>query len=125
VGKVVWVDMDADHGLYFSPRKGIIVAVSGRGAEKEDVVVELVPPPFLFTPIPRRATHILLRYSSKSVDDIHRTFRIGDSYAEVLQIRKSAEVLRTKSVVEKDCSHVGYASIFPWPSSYSLKKSAE
>jgi len=114
-GKEIWVEMDEDKSATrFSPRKGVVVRVFASPPEVQMVVVKLMPPAFRFFPLPHRMMHIVLRYRYPEKENLERTFRKGNSYAEVLEL-KHKRAVETDSLSNGDVAHLGAALVFSWP----------
>jgi len=127
IGREIWVEMDEDKSATrFSPRKGVVVRVFASPQGMQMVVVRLMPPAFRFLPLPHRMMHIVLRYRYREKENLETTFRKGNSYADVLEL-KHKRAVENDSLSDSDVDHLGAAFVFSWPkpSSAELNKMLE
>ena len=109
-----------------SPRKALWCVSLRAAPEMRIVVVKLIPPAFRFFPVPHRMKHIVLRYRYREKENLERTFRKGNSYADVLEL-KHKRAVKNDSRSDSDVDHLGAAFVFSWPkpSSAELNKMLE
>ena len=115
IGREIWVEMDEDKSAtVFSPRKGVVVRLFASPPEMQIVVVKLIPPAFRFFPVPHRMAQIVLRYRFREKENLERTFRKGNSYVAVLEL-KHKRAVEKDSLSDGDVAHLGAAFVFSWP----------
>src|SRR5207245_9630772 len=78
------------------------------------VVVNLIPPTFRLFPVPHRMAQIVLRYGFREKENLESTFRKGNSYVAVLELRHKRAVEKD-SPSDGDVAHLGAAFVFSGP----------
>src|SRR2546428_4851616 len=106
--------MRTSRRLYSRPGKALWCISLQAPREMQIVVVKLIPPAFRFFPVPHRMKHIVLRYRYREKENLERTFRKGNSYAEVLEL-KHKRAVEKDSLSDGDVAHLGAAFVFSWP----------